>query len=120
MRAFSSALHRYRGGIDEDAQWHEIISGGEQQRLGFARLLLHRPDWVLMDGATSELDEAAELDMMSLFNRELAGVSLLSTGARPNIVLFYDRILTLSRSSSGVHLGESAPLRGDDDRGPRR
>lgn len=113
-------LQRYADGIDEEAQWDEIISGGEQQRLGFARLLLHRPDWVLMDGATSELDEAAELDMMSLFNRELAGVSLLSTGARPNIVLFYDRILTLSRSSSGVHLGESAPLRGDDDRGPRR
>jgi putative ATP-binding cassette transporter len=113
-------LRRYCGRIDEDAQWHEIISGGEQQRLGFARLLLHRPDWVLMDGATSELDEAAELDMMSLFNRELAGTSLLSTGARPDMGSFYDRVLTLSQSPQGARLSEASHHRGNNDRGAPR
>ena len=41
---------------DEEAQWDRTLSGGEQQRLAFARLFLHKPDIVVMDEATSALD----------------------------------------------------------------
>ena len=46
-----------------------MLSGGEQQRLAFARLLLHKPDWVFMDEATSALDEESQQSMMGLFTR---------------------------------------------------
>lgn len=43
--------------------WNRVLSGGEQQRLGFARLLLRRPALAILDEASSALDLAAEHDL---------------------------------------------------------
>ena len=45
---------------DEEAAWDRTLSGGEQQRLAFARLFLHKPDIVVMDEATSALDPTSQ------------------------------------------------------------
>ena len=49
--------------LDVDGNWAQRLSGGEQQRLGFARILLVRPEIVFLDEATSALDEAAEASL---------------------------------------------------------
>src|SRR5207302_7500481 len=49
---------------DEEEGWDRILSGGEQQRLAFARLFLHRPDIVVMDEATSALDSDSQAALM--------------------------------------------------------
>ena len=46
--------------FDEEGNWAQRLSIGEQQRLAFARVLLARPEIVFLDEATSALDEAAE------------------------------------------------------------
>lgn len=97
-------LGHYADKLATDARWHEAMPEGEQQRLAFARTLLHRPDLVLMDEGTSELDDAAEADMMSLFTKELAGTTLVSMGQRVSLPTFHDRTLTLTRSENGAHL----------------
>ncbi|MDN3567438.1 ABC transporter ATP-binding protein/permease [Paeniroseomonas aquatica] len=91
--------------LAEEERWDRILSLGEQQRLAFARVILHRPAWVFMDEATAALDEANQASMMSLFEDELAGSALVSIGHRPGLDAFHDRTLTLTRGSEGATLG---------------
>jgi putative ATP-binding cassette transporter len=83
------------GRLEEVGRWDRTLSLGEQQRLGFARLLLHSPRWVLLDEATSALDEAAEASLMRLFEQEMAGATLVSIGHRPGLARWHDRVLRL-------------------------
>ena len=46
--------------LDDSDAWGQKLSGGEQQRLAIARVLLKKPAWVFADEATSALDAAAE------------------------------------------------------------
>ena len=49
--------------LDEEERWDKVLSGGEQQRLAFTRLVVLKPDIVIMDEATSALDEdSAKID----------------------------------------------------------
>ncbi|MDO9711181.1 ABC transporter ATP-binding protein/permease [Paracraurococcus lichenis] len=104
--------------LDETERWDRILSLGEQQRLAFARLLLHRPRWVFMDEATAALDEANQDAMMRLFPEELAGSALLSIGHRPGLDAYHDRTLTLVRGTEGARLTarrrRAAPARGGE------
>ena len=101
--------------LEEAERWDRILSLGEQQRLAFARLILHRPAWVFMDEATAALDEANQDSMMRLFEAELAESALVSIGHRPGLDRYHDRTLTLVRGSEGATLGkrrrQAAPKR---------
>jgi putative ATP-binding cassette transporter len=90
--------------LNETERWDRVLSVGEQQRVAFARLLLHKPGWVFMDEATSALDEKTQASMMSLFGDELAGSTLISIAHRPGLDAFHDRTLSLVRSETGAQL----------------
>ena len=53
-------LDEARQGLSCGADWQNMLSIGEQQRLGFVRVLFHRPKFALMDEATSALDAKNE------------------------------------------------------------
>ena len=90
--------------LDEIERWDRVLSVGEQQRVAFARLLLHKPGWVFMDEATSALDENIQTSMMSLFRDELAGSTLISIAHRPGFDAFHERTLSLIKSPTGAQL----------------
>lgn len=74
--------------LDVQAPWSLQLSGGEQQRLAIARVLLKQPDWVFADEATSALDEAAEKTLYqrltAMVNRPRAsGSGSASAGTDP-------------------------------------
>lgn len=90
--------------LDRQARLDKILSLGQQQLIGFARLLLHRPTWVFLDEATSALDELSQGRVMSIFDRELRSATLLSIGHRPGLEAFHTRTLHLVRTPAGAKL----------------
>lgn len=102
-------LEPYVGRLDEDARWSDIMSEADQQRFSFARLLLQQPGWVFMDEATSELDAEAEAGLMSIFEKELAGRTVVSTGQHASLTSFYNRSILLEVSKTGAHFVKDEP-----------
>jgi putative ATP-binding cassette transporter len=82
--------------LDEEDAWDRRLSGGEQQRLAFARALLARPDFLFLDEATASLDPAAEEAVYGLVKRHLPGTAVLSIAHRPAVARFHDRGLRLA------------------------
>ncbi|TPJ37828.1 ABC transporter ATP-binding protein/permease [Mesorhizobium sp. B2-5-13] len=100
--------------IDEEAPWDQTLSGGEKQRLAFARLLLHAPDIIVLDEATAALDEKSQDRMMETIIQELPNVTILSVAHRAELEAFHSRKITLERRKGG------AKLVSDIDLVPRR
>ena len=92
------------GHIDEEAPWEQILSGGEKQRLAFARILLLRPDIVVLDEATSALDPESQDKMMELLTTELGATTIVSVAHRPELEAFHSRKITLERRGEGARL----------------
>jgi putative ATP-binding cassette transporter len=90
--------------LDDAERWDKLLSMGQQQRLAFARMLLHRPKWVFLDEATSALDEESQERVMSIFEHELASAAVVSVGHRPGLDRFHTRTLQLETATEGAQL----------------
>ena len=77
--------------LDEVDHWQRVLSGGEQQRLAFARVLLFRPQWLYMDESTSAMDEEDEAMLYQALIDQLPGLSILSVGHRSSLARFHPR-----------------------------
>ena len=89
-----------KGGLDRLASWPNILSYGEQQRVGFIRLFFHLPLFCVMDEATSALDEKVESICMA-YCKSL-GISCISVGHRPSLMKFHTHILSLCEGSKDI------------------
>jgi vitamin B12/bleomycin/antimicrobial peptide transport system ATP-binding/permease protein len=81
--------------LDEEDDWARRLSPGEQQRLGFARVLIMRPRVVFLDEATSALDEGLEQSLYTLLRAELPDTVIVSVGHRSSLRRFHDELLEL-------------------------
>jgi putative ATP-binding cassette transporter len=97
-------LDHLKDRLDEQERWDLILSGGEQQRVAFARTLIHKPDWIFMDEATSALDEPGQEHIMKLLIEQLPETSIVSIGHRPGLEVFHTRELTLVPGAEGARL----------------
>ena len=68
--------------LDRTARWDRDMTIGEQQRLTFARLILHRPGLVILDEATSAMDDPSQIAMFDIFNDDLKETSVLLVSHR--------------------------------------
>src|SRR3546814_21117174 len=97
-------LAEFLEALDVEARLDKSLSLGQQQLIGFARLLLHKPAWVFLDEATSALDEVSQRRVMSIFDHELSGATVLSIGHRPGLEAFPPPTLHLVRTPEGALL----------------
>ena len=90
--------------LDTSDAWSQKLSGGEQQRLAVARVLLKKPKWVFADEATSALDEASETliykKLLALVDAEQG--ALISIAHRPSVAAFHDQRWTLVPRPEGA------------------
>jgi putative ATP-binding cassette transporter len=91
--------------LDEEVNWALALSGGEQQRIGFARVLLYRPDWLFLDEATSALDEDTERALYAVVHARLPGTTVVSVAHRPGVATLHRRRLTLHPETRSIEDG---------------
>jgi putative ATP-binding cassette transporter len=107
--ALAAALERVglaalRPRLNEVARWDQVLANGERQRLAIARLLIHKPDIVILDDALSALEEPVQGGLLSRLKHDLSGSTIISLSQRAAPDGRYDRQLALQRN------GESAVL----------
>jgi len=90
--------------LDEDGPWDQTLSGGEKQRLAFARVLLHRPDIIVLDEATAALDAPSQDRVMEVLLQELKHATVVSIGHRAELADFHHRKIILLRGQGGARL----------------
>lgn len=75
------------------------LSGGEQQRVGLARAIIHKPMLLLADEPTGNLDPSMSRDVMSLFSdlNRLGMTILVATHDLPLIATMKHRMVMLQR-----------------------
>ena len=90
--------------LDAPDAWSQKLSGGEQQRLAIARVLLKKPQWIFADEATSALDETAEKALYEKLQAHVQAVQggMVSIAHRPSVAAFHNRQWTLEKLPDGA------------------
>lgn len=86
--------------LDQEENWSQILSLGEQQRIAFARAILQQPQWLFLDEATSALDEPTERIMYRLLQEQLNDSAIISVGHRSTLVDYHKLKLSIGKAGS--------------------
>jgi len=116
-------LAAHVGGLDAVQDWEKLLSVGEQQRLAFARVLVHRPAIVILDEATSALDSGNEASLYARLRE--SGTTLISIAHRAAVLRHHTHVLRLlgdgdweMHDAEGYQFdGAVVPLRGSGGTG---
>ncbi|MBX3548679.1 MAG: ABC transporter ATP-binding protein/permease [Xanthobacteraceae bacterium] len=108
LKAVSLEEHINR--LEEPGPWDQTLSGGEKQRLAFARLLVHKPDIAVLDEATSALDTLSQEKLMNLIHERLPQMTIISVGHRPELEEFHERKLVLELDKGGAKIAKDVDI----------
>jgi putative ATP-binding cassette transporter len=90
--------------LDQEDRWDKSLSLDQQQRLVFARLLLHKPHYVVLDDVGAALAEEHRQLMYELFAAELQASTVINISRTAPTDDFYTRIIRLKRIESDERL----------------
>jgi putative ATP-binding cassette transporter len=86
-------LEHLAGDLERNEKWAQVLSGGEQQRLAFARALLNKPDWLFLDEATAALPDEDQDALYRMLKEKLPNTTLVSIGHRISLAAYHDKRL---------------------------
>lgn len=92
---YEYVLEQEKGFDTEIERWGKNLSGGQRQRIGIARAYLRRSDLVIMDEATSSLDDENEKVILSKWDQVLNGRTCVVVSHRISTVMGCDRVILL-------------------------
>ncbi len=85
--------------LDQHDDWQHRLSPGELQRIAFVRILLAKPQVVLLDESTSALDEPTETALYQLVKTRLPDSIVVSIGHRNTLNAFHNRCLQVGAAA---------------------
>ncbi len=94
--------------LDREARWDKELSEPDQQGLAFARVLLHKPRWVIVDEAIGSLREEARAKLFDIFEKELATTAVIYISGSQTKDKFFTRVLRLTKQPRGPGLASDA------------
>ena len=98
-------LGEWAGHLELTENWEQVLSVAQQQRLSFARMLLHRPDWIfLSEATTSALDAAGQREMAELLAKEFPSATIVAAGRVGLFDGFFKRVLHVEAESAGPRI----------------
>ena len=95
-------LHSLTHRLDAEERWQHVLSGGEQQRLALARVLLHKPDYVFLDEASSALDNESEATVYGQLMRRLPETCVVSVAHRESLLALHEHTLEIRPQAQAV------------------
>jgi putative ATP-binding cassette transporter len=98
----SASLEHLSSSLDRTARWDRELTDDEQQYLVFARIVLHKPRWVVIDEVLDALDDDARDRVINLFNAGLKDAAIINIGRPETQHRFFERVLHLIKDPRGV------------------
>ncbi|MBA8843178.1 putative ATP-binding cassette transporter [Ochrobactrum sp. RC6B] len=75
-----AGLERLATSLDHAARWDRVLTDDERQCIAFARLILQKPQWIVIDGALDGLDAEAYDRIRDMLNTELKDAAVIHLG----------------------------------------
>ncbi|AEY95645.1 FACR128Cp [Eremothecium gossypii FDAG1] len=80
--------------LDFVADWKDILSGGEKQRMNFARIMFHRPKFLVLDEATNAISVDMEDYLFNMLRK--CRFNFISISQRPSLIKYHDYLLEIT------------------------
>ena len=81
-------------------EWKDVLSGGEKQRMSFARVLFKRPHFAILDESTSAVSADVEDALFFLLKRK--GITYITLSHRPLLMQYHDYVLEFKADSANA------------------